>query len=76
MLLNDDKKLNTGLTAAWLKNCFCEKYTCPTLDVDSPTPPLMPMIINGNRSTISTLISSCFFADNIGKFRGVIRINK
>ena len=35
----DEIKLKHGLTAEWFKNWLLLKYTCPTLDVDSLTPP-------------------------------------
>ena len=55
---NDDRKLNTGLTAEWFRNWFCEKYTWPMLVVDSSRPPRMPMTIKGmNRMLVAVAAS-------------------
>ena len=52
---NDDRKLNTGLTAEWFRNWFCEKYTCPMFVVDSSRPPRMPMMNRGMNSRLVTV---------------------
>ena len=45
--------LNTGLMAEWLRYSSSEKYTLPTLAVDSPKPPRM-LIAKGAMSATSS----------------------
>ena len=68
----DESKLKHGLTAEWFKNWLLLKYTCPTLDVDSVTPPRMMTNKKPPKSNIPNVPIILFFT--VSNSRGVIFI--
>ena len=65
----DASKLKAGLTAEWFKNSLSQKYTCPTLDVDSVIPPRIKIKrIPPNKRVQKLPVILCFTS---GKRHGV-----